>query len=139
MFRKFGLLQPIYFEEILVSNVAVAQGTAVLMVTQNIEFARRLRFTSDIVSTALLQQVVTINNVATAIPVNPLIGRINILLYNSGANTIYIGSVTVAAAGPTQGFPLAAGASMSFTISAGVPLYGIVAAATEPLNILEGA
>jgi len=68
-----------------------------------------------------------------------LIGRINILLQNTGANTIYIGSATVTAAGATQGIHLAANASMSFTISEGVYLYGIVAAATEPLNILEGA
>ncbi len=139
LFHKFGTLEPIYFEKILITNVAVAQGSAVLMVTQNIEFARRLRFTSDIVSTGLLQQVLTIQNVATLIPVNPIVGRINILLQNNGANTIYIGSATVTDAGVTQGIHLAVGASMSFTISAGVPLYGIVAAATEPLNILEGA
>jgi len=82
---------------------------------------------------------VTIGVLATAIPAAPLVDRINILLYNNGANTIYIGSATVTAAGATQGIPLIVGAAMPFTISPGVPLYGIVAVATEPLNILEGA
>jgi len=138
-FYKFGLKDPLYFNKILITNVAVAQGTAKLIVTQNIEFARRLRFTSDIISAGLLQQVVTIGAVPTLIPVTPLVDRINMLLYNNGANTIYIGSATVTVAGATQGIPLIVGASMPFTISAGVYLYGIVAAATEPLNILEGA
>jgi len=139
LFQKFGTKEPLYFNKILITNVAVAQGTAELIVTQNIEFARRLRFTSDIISAQILQQVVTVGVVATPIPANPLVDRINILLYNNGANTIYIGSNTVTAAGVTQGIPLIVGASMPLTISPGVPAYGIVAAATEPLNILEGA
>lgn len=138
MFKRFETNKPVYFDKIYISN-AVGVGYAELCFTQNIEFARRLRFTSDIISTALLQQVITVGIVATLIPVTPLTGRINILVYNSGANTIYLGSITTTAAGVTQGIPLAPLASLSLTISAGVNLYGIVAAATEPLNILEGA
>jgi len=139
MFRKIETGEPVSFKKVFITNVAVAQGTAELVFTQNIEFARRLRFTSDIISAQILQQVITVGVVPTLIPAAPLVDRINILLYNNGANTIYIGSATVTVAGATQGIPLLVGAAMPFTITPGVDLYGIVVAATEPLNILEGA
>jgi hypothetical protein len=58
-------------------------------------------------------------------------------IYNNGSVTVYIGftsSVTT-----SNGFPLAAGASMSFEFGySGDALYGIVASGTADVRVLEG-
>jgi len=132
--------ESIYFNRIYFTNVAVpAPAFAVLIYTQNIEFARRLRLTSDIIQHGVLQQVVSIGAVPTPIPLVAYGNRINMLIQNTGANTIFIGSATVTAAGATQGIQLPVNATMNFTISESVVLYGIVAAGAENLNILEGS
>lgn len=126
------------FSKVYITNTAVATGTAKLVFAYNIEIHKLLRITSDIIQEGVLQQVVTIGITATAIPTTALTNRINLLIYNGSANTIYIGSSTVTTAGATQGIPMPTGATMAFTIGQGVTLYGIAAIASN-INVLEGA
>lgn len=56
----------------------------------------------------------------------------------TGGSTVYVGSNSnVAAAGATQGFPLAAGESVSLYLGAEETLYGIVAASTQNVHVLR--
>lgn len=90
---------------------------------------------TDAIKGRILQQQVTITTSATAIPATALVGRTSILIKNTGANTIYLGSSTVTTA---NGYPLAANESISLELEDVVIMYGIVAANTETVNIIEG-
>lgn len=126
------------FTKVYITNSAVAAGTAKLIFAFNIEIHKLLRITSDIIQEGILQQVVTIGVAATAIPTTALTNRINLLIYNGSANTIYIGASHVTIAGATQGIPIPTLGVMSFTIGQGVTLYGIAGIASN-INILEGS
>ena len=133
-----GGKNPVFFKTVYITNDA-ASGTAELIFSRNVEIRTLLRLTSDIISSTVLSQVVTIGTSATKIPTNPLTDRINLWLLNASGVTIYLGGSGVTVAGATQGVPLADGASVTLTIASTVDLYGIVTAGTADLNILEGA
>jgi hypothetical protein len=52
----------------------------------------------------------------------------------AGGATVYVGGADVTTA---NGFPLAAGASVSVDLNSGDLLYGIVAASTQAVNVLR--
>ncbi|MBA7494386.1 hypothetical protein ES702_04961 [subsurface metagenome] len=138
-FQDFANKREISFKRVYITNIATG-GSARLIFTNNIYVHKLHRTTVNLINEGLLQQVVTVGAVATLIPAVPLANRIDILIRNpAGANTVFIGSVTVTAAGATQGMPIVAGASLSIPVADVVPVYGIVAAGTEDVNILEGA
>lgn len=83
----------------------------------------------------ILQQSVTVGTTATAVPTTAMVGRNSIVVKNTGANTIYLGSSTVTTA---NGYPVAANESISLDLGEKVVLYGIVASSTETLAIIEG-
>lgn len=84
----------------------------------------------------IVSEVITVATSATLVSsggrtIDDMVG---LAVFNAGANTIYLGGSTVTTA---AGFPLAAGASATFDLGPSDLLYGIVAAATEPLRTLE--
>jgi len=131
--------KPIFYERIYISNDAVGAGHAIFGVGKNIELQMLLRITADVIQNAVLQQVITIGNTATEIPLVALNERINLLIYNPvGGAAVYIGSSTVTVAGVTQGMPILPGGSLPISITQGVTLYGITAT-SQDVNILEGS
>jgi len=58
--------------------------------------------------------------------------RVEAVLYNNGANTIFVGPTGVTIA---TGLPVAAGASL--TLNGQAALFGIVAAATEEMRVFD--
>ena len=83
----------------------------------------------------ILPTKVTIATTATAVPTTALVGRTTITVKNTGAATIYLGHAGVTTA---NGYPVASGAELALDLDEAVTLYGIVAADTVTLNILEG-
>ena len=57
-----------------------------------------------------------------------------IVVTNVGTEIVYVGAATVAT---TDGFPVASGGALSVDLAAGVGLYGIVSAGTEPVRVLK--
>jgi hypothetical protein len=126
------------FKDIYITNDAVTTGNCEIIISRGIDIHKLLRITADIIQQGILQQEIAIAITATPIPTTPLSGRINLLVYNDTAETVYIGSSTVTVAGATKGIPVKQNCSMSFTVAEGVILYGIAAIATT-LDILEGS
>jgi hypothetical protein len=62
-------------------------------------------------------------------------GPTKILIRNPSAVSVYVGPVAVAT---TTGFEIAAGDSMSLVVEPYDPVYAIVAAATQVVQIIEG-
>lgn len=127
-----------YFDKVFITNDAVAAGVAILIFAYNIDIRTLTRLTADMIQNGILSSVVTVGVAATPIPAVAMTERINLLISNTSANTIYIGDTTVTIAGATQGLPVAAGDKVSFTIAQGVTLYGI-AALNSDINVLEGS
>jgi len=127
-----------YFENVFFTNVAVGKGVAKIGFGKNVAMQRSLRVTADIIQQGLLAQVVTVQNAApTQIPADPLDDRINWLMKVPAAGqTVFIGGAGVTA---ITGFPVAPGEAMPMGITQGVDVYGIVAAGTQDVNLLEGA
>jgi hypothetical protein len=126
------------FKYLYISNDAVSSGSCEIIISRGIDIKKLLRITSDIIQSGILQQEISIAVTATPLPLLPLSGRINIIVYNDTAETVYIGSSTVTTSGATKGIPVKQNCSMSFTLAEGVILYGIAAIATT-LDILEGS
>lgn len=78
---------------------------------------------------------VSVNGTATKLPTDQKVGRTSILLYNNGAETVYIGPADVTT---SNGFLLKMGETLGITITDKVDLYGITAATTEEVRVLEG-
>jgi hypothetical protein len=57
-----------------------------------------------------------------------------IVVTNVGTEIVYVGAAAVAT---TDGFPVASGGALSFKLSAGSSVYGIVAAGTEPVRVFK--
>jgi hypothetical protein len=124
------------FSKVYISNEAVT-GTATLIFSRKIEIRKLIRITSDIIQFGINQGVVTVTDAVTAIPLVPLVNRINILIYNNTLVTVYIGNSSVTA---LDGFPLKPNSSFGFTLAKNVTLYGICSAGeTANINFLEGA
>lgn len=130
---------PESFSRVYITNDA-AVGNAKLIFGHNFTIRKVHRITANIVQEGLLQQVITVAATATALPTTGLTDRVNLLIKNpAGGSTIYVGSSTVTASGAAQGIPIAAGEAISLEVRQGVTVYAIVAAATQDVNILEGA
>lgn len=94
----------------------------------------------DIANGSILQQQVTVTNTAAAVPATPLANRKSLMLQNTGANKLYIGSATVTSSGATTGIELPANSFMELEVGPAVAVYAIkVGAAANNLNVLEMA
>jgi|GEM_PF-4735206 hypothetical protein len=129
------------FQKIYISNDAVISGKAIIIVSTGIAIQKLLRITSDIIQEGIRQQSVTITDAGELIPAVPLTDRINMVIVNTGTDTVYIGSSTVTASGAaTDGVPLNATESIVFNLNETVLIYGICAAGkSTTVNIIEGA
>ena len=84
------------------------------------------------------QQIVSVGNTATPIPATALSGRNSIMIKNLDSATVYIGSATVTAnTSATGGFPLAQNEVFKGDIGENTIVYGIVAAATNSVSVIE--
>jgi len=90
----------------------------------------------DWLAKTIKQTKVTVGTTATALPATSLTNRRYLLVENNSGATIYLGDSTVT---PTNGVPLANGASLSINLDAVVVLYGIEAAGGRDIRVLEGA
>ena len=134
---EFNFEKDKYFSKIYITNLAVASGIATLIFTYDIGVHTPLRVTSDQLNTGIKSSVVTIGATATPIPAVSYTNRVNIIIKNIDVtNNIYIGNSTVTT---TTGYILGPSSSISFNIGQGVTIYGIVAAGTANVCILEGA
>lgn len=94
----------------------------------------------DIVNSSILQQQVSVTNTAAAVPTTPLALRKSILIQNTGAAKVWIGSATVTTSGATAGIELPVGDFIELEAGPAVPVYAIKNGATgNNLNILESA
>lgn len=95
--------------------------------------------TVDISNLAILQQQVTVTNVAAQVPAANLANRKSLMLQNTGANKLWIGSATVTP-GTTaaSGIELPANSFMELECGPAVNVYAVkVGAAANNLNVLE--
>lgn len=94
----------------------------------------------DIANSSILQQQVSVTNVATALPTSALANRKSLMIQNTGANKLYIGAATVTSAGATTGIELPANSFMEIEVGPAVTVYAIKVGATgNNVNILEAA
>lgn len=93
----------------------------------------------DIANGSILQQQTSVTTTAAAIPTTPLANRKSIMIQNSGARDMWIGSATVTAAGATAGIRVPQGSFIELECGPAVPVFGITATLTTTANILEAA
>lgn len=94
----------------------------------------------DIANESILQQQLSVTNVATALPAASLANRKSLMIQNTGANKLYIGAATVTATGATTGIELPANSFMELEAGPAVVVYAIKVGATgNNVNILEMA
>lgn len=92
----------------------------------------------DIANGTILQQQVSVTNTAAQVPAANLANRKTLMLQNTGANKLYIGSATVTTTGATAGIELAANSFMELECGPAVNVYAIkTGAAGNTLNVLE--
>lgn len=96
--------------------------------------------TVDIVNSTVLQQQITVTNVITPIPAANLANRKRLMIQNTGANTLWIGSATTTTSGATAGIELRANSFMEIDAGPASNLFAIKnGAAVNNLNVLEFA
>ncbi len=94
--------------------------------------------TVDISNETMLQQQVSVTNVATALPTVALARRKSIMIQNTGTNKLYVGSATVTSSGATTGIEFPANSFMELEVGPAVPVYAIKVGATgNNVNVLE--
>lgn len=94
----------------------------------------------DIANGTILQQQVSVTNTAAQVPTANLANRKTLMLQNTGANKLYIGSATVTSSGATTGIELPANSFMELECGPAVNVYAIKVGATgNTLNVLEMA
>lgn len=93
----------------------------------------------DISNGSILQQQVAVAATATAIPAAALANRKSLMIQNDGSNSIFIGSATVTAAGATKGIEVPKGGFIELEVGPAVTVYGITAAGSVNVNVLEMA
>lgn len=94
----------------------------------------------DIANESILQQQLSVTNVATALPAASLANRKSLMIQNTGANKLYVGAATVTATGATTGIELPANSFMELEAGPAVTVYAIKVGATgNNVNILEMA
>lgn len=94
----------------------------------------------DIANSSILQQQVSVTNTAAAVPTTALALRKSILIQNTGAAKVWIGSATVTTSGATAGIELPVGDFIELEAGPAVPVFAVKNGATgNSLNILESA
>lgn len=94
----------------------------------------------DVSNGTILQQQVSVTSTAAQVPAANLANRKSLMLQNTGANKLYIGSATVTSSGATTGIELPANSFMELECGPAVNVYAVkVGAAGNNLNVLEMA
>lgn len=94
----------------------------------------------DVANGTILQQQVSITNTAAQVPAANLANRKTLMLQNTGANKLFIGSSTVTSSGATTGIELPANSFMELECGPAVNVYAVKVGATgNTLNVLEMA
>lgn len=94
----------------------------------------------DIANGAMLQQQVSVTSTAAAVPASALANRKSLMLQNTSAAKIWIGSATVTTSGATAGIELPANSFMELEVGPAVAVYAIKSGAGSlNLNVLEMA
>lgn len=94
----------------------------------------------DVANGALLQSQVQVTDTATLLPASALANRKSLMIQNTGANKIYIGSATVTSSGATAGIEMPANSFMELEVGPAVAVYGIKVGATgNNVNLLQMA
>lgn len=94
----------------------------------------------DVANGTILQQQVSVTNTAAQVPAANLASRKTLMLQNTGANKLYIGSATVTSSGATTGIELPANSFMELECGPAVNVYAVKVGATgNNLNVLEMA
>ena len=92
----------------------------------------------DISNGAILQQQVSVTNTAAQVPAANLANRKSLMLQNTGANKLWIGSATVTTSGATAGIELPANSFMELEAGPALNVYAVKVGATgNNLNVLE--
>jgi hypothetical protein len=94
----------------------------------------------DVANGTILQQQVEVTNVAAQVPAANLANRKTLMLQNTGANRLWIGSATVTTSGATAGIEVPANSFMELECGPAVNVYAVkVGATANNLNVLEMA
>lgn len=89
---------------------------------------------SDPATVVQVSTAVSVGAAATALPAAPAAGRSVIMIANNGAQTVYIGDLTVTTA---IGLPLAPGAVFVADAGDAIAFYGRVTAGTCDCRVME--
>lgn len=94
----------------------------------------------DVANGAILQSQVSVTDTAAALPVSALANRKSLMIQNTGANKIWIGSATVTTSGATAGIEMPANSFMELEVGPAVSVFGIKVGATgNNVNLLQMA
>jgi hypothetical protein len=94
----------------------------------------------DIANGSILQQQVSVTSTAAAVPASALANRKSLMLQNSSAASIWIGSATVTSSGATTGIELPKASFMELEVGPAVDVYAVKSGAGSlTLNVLEMA
>lgn len=88
---------------------------------------------------SILQQQKTVTTTATTLPTAALANRKSILIQNTGATPMFVGSATVTSSGATTGIEIPRNSFIELECGPAVTVYGIVNGGTTSANILESA
>lgn len=92
----------------------------------------------DIRNSTILQQQISVTNVATALPTSALANRKTLVAQNTSASKMWIGSATVTTSGAAAGLELSTNDTVEFTLGPAAVLYAIKVGATgATMNVLE--
>lgn len=92
----------------------------------------------DIANATILQSQVSVTDTATLLPATPISNRKTLMIQNTGANKLWIGSATVTTIGATAGIEMAANSFMELEVGPAVNVYGIKNGATgNTVNLLQ--
>lgn len=96
--------------------------------------------TVDIANSSVLQSQVSVTDTATALPTSALANRRTLMIQNTGANKLWVGSATVTTTGATAGIELPANSFMSLDVGPAVAVFAIKnGAAGNTVNLLQAA
>lgn len=88
---------------------------------------------------ALLQQLVSVATIATALPTTALANRRSILVQNAGSASIWVGAATVTSSGATQGIEVPKGGHIELDAGPDVTVYAIASGSAVNAAILQMA
>lgn len=92
----------------------------------------------DIANGTILQSQVSVTDTATALPTSALANRKSLMIQNTGANKLWVGSATVTTSGATAGIELPANSFLELEVGPAVSVFAIkVGAAGNNVNLLQ--